>query len=56
MNTIIGIILLIAPFAIAAIIFKEGLELLMNSPAKRDYMFDSIYLLGYYYLRERDQR
>lgn len=55
MNTIIGIILLIAPFAIAAIIFKEGLELLMNSPAKRDYMFDSIYLLGYYYLRERSK-
>ena len=55
MNTVIGIVLLITPFAIAAIIFKEGLELLTNSPAKRDYVFDSIYLLGYYYLRERSK-
>ena len=55
MNNIIGIILLITPFAIAAIIFKEGLELLTNSPAKRDYIFDSIYLLGYYYLREKSK-
>ena len=55
MNTVIGIILMVAPFAIAAIIFKEGLELLTNSPAKRDYIFDSIYLLGHYYLREKSK-
>ena len=55
MNTVIGIILMVAPFAIAAIIFKEGLELLTNSPAKRDYIFDSIYLLGHYYLKEKSK-
>ena len=56
MNTIISIILLVAPFAIIALLFKDWFKVLRNtSPEMRDYVFDSIYLLGHYYLKEKSK-
>lgn len=64
MNTVIGAILIIALFSlaviiivalfvIAATIFKDWFKVPMSTPAKRDYVFDSIYTLGYHYLKEK---
>ena len=56
MNTIISIILLVAPFAIIALLFKDWFKVLRNtSHEMRDYVFDSIYLLGHYYLKEKSK-
>lgn len=56
MNTIISIILLVAPFAIIALLFKDWFKVLRNtSPEMRDYVFDSIYILGHYYLKEKSK-
>lgn len=56
MSTVIGIILMVAPFAIIALLFKDWFKVLRNtSPEMRDYVFDSIYLLGHYYLKEKSK-
>lgn len=56
MNTVISIILLLAPFAIIVLVLKDWFKVLSKtSPEMRDYVFDSIYLLGHYYLREKSK-
>ena len=56
MNTVISIILLLVPFAIIALVLKDWFKVLSKtSPEMRDYVFDSIYLLGHYYLREKSK-
>ena len=50
---VLAAIIIIALFVIVATVFKDWFKVPMNTPAKRDYVFDSIYTLGYHYLKEK---
>ena len=39
----LAVIIIVALFVIAATIFKDWFKVPMSTPAKRDYVFDSIY-------------
>lgn len=49
----LAVIIIVALFVISATIFKDWFKVPMNTPAKRDYVFDSIYTLGHYYLKNK---